>query len=260
MVVRDDLVQAAVGEAEQRGQDVADVPLTAIAAAAGISRSTLLRRLGGSRRALDEAVRAAGVDPGGRPPVRERALAAAASLIAERGLSAITLDAVADAAQCSLPSLHTTFGGRDGLLTAIFERYGPILDVERLMADRPATLEETVREVYKILVAAFQREPRVIPALFADLLGRPDGPARRVLELNFPRILGSVGAWLMDEVRAGRIRPLPLPVLAQMLIAPLVLHLLSRPALAQVLELPSVEEVCEGFAGAYLRGVEVNPA
>jgi AcrR family transcriptional regulator len=185
---------------------------------------------------------------------------AAAGLIAERGLSAVTLDAVADAAECSLPSLHTTFGGRDGLLKAIFERYGPILDVERLMADRPDSLEETVRELYKIVVAAFQREPRVFPALFADLLGRPDGPARRVLELNFPRILGTVGAWLMGEVRAGRIRPLPLPVLAQMLIAPVVLHLLSRPALEQVIELPSVEEVCEGFAGAYLRGVEVNPA
>jgi hypothetical protein len=128
------------------------------------------------------------------------------------------------------------------------------------MADRPDTLEETVREVYKILVAAFQREPRVLPALFADLLGRRDGPARRVLELNFPRILGSVGRWLMDEVRAGRMRPLPLPVLAQMLVGPLVLHMLSRPALEQVIDLPGLEEICESFAGAYLRGVEVNPA
>jgi hypothetical protein len=32
-----------------------------------MSRSTLLRRLGDSRAALDEAVRAAGVDPGGQP-------------------------------------------------------------------------------------------------------------------------------------------------------------------------------------------------
>ncbi|NDZ83545.1 TetR/AcrR family transcriptional regulator, partial [Streptomyces sp. SID10853] len=67
-----DLVAAALIAAEERGRDVADVPLAAIATAAGVSRSTLLRRLGGSRGALDEAVRRAGVDPGGRQPVRER--------------------------------------------------------------------------------------------------------------------------------------------------------------------------------------------
>jgi hypothetical protein len=56
---------AAICAARQRGEDVADVPLIALAEATGVSRSTLLRRIGGSRRALDDAVRAAGVDPGG---------------------------------------------------------------------------------------------------------------------------------------------------------------------------------------------------
>ena len=51
-----ELVSAAIGEAERRGEEVADVPLSALASAAGISRSTLLRRIGGSRRVLDEAV------------------------------------------------------------------------------------------------------------------------------------------------------------------------------------------------------------
>jgi hypothetical protein len=51
-----ELVSAAIAEAERRGEEVADVPLSALASAAGISRSTLLRRIGGSRRALDDAV------------------------------------------------------------------------------------------------------------------------------------------------------------------------------------------------------------
>ena len=45
------------------GKDVADVPLAMIAQAVGMSRSTLVRRLNGSRQALDEAVRAAGSTP-----------------------------------------------------------------------------------------------------------------------------------------------------------------------------------------------------
>ena len=43
--------------AERLGRDVADVPIAVIAHALGVSRSTLLRRLGGSRGPLDDAVR-----------------------------------------------------------------------------------------------------------------------------------------------------------------------------------------------------------
>lgn len=257
-----DLVNAAIDAAKRRGQDVADVPLTALASAAGISRSTLLRRIGGSRRALDDAVRAAGVDPGGRPPVRERAVEAGAQLISEQGLAAATLEAVAQAAGCSLHSLYATFSGRDGLLAAIYERYSPILDLERLTAEPPASLEETVRGVYHAIVTSFSQEPRVAPAMLADLFSRPDGPGGRIFQQYFPRLLDSVGVWLTAEVRAGRIRSLPLPLLLQQMIGPLAVHMLLRPALTRELgrDLPSVEETCAVFADAFLRAVAVSEA
>src|SRR5687767_14674423 len=121
----DVIVRAATDEATESGRDVADVSLDAVARRAGISRATLYRRIG-SRRALDDAVRASGVDPGGRPDVRARATAAAADLIEEGGLAALTLEAVAARADCSLPALYGTFGGRDGLLRETFERFSPL--------------------------------------------------------------------------------------------------------------------------------------
>jgi AcrR family transcriptional regulator len=253
-----ELVDAAVSAARRRGVGVAELPVGAIATAAGMSRSTLLRRLGGTRAPLDEAVRAAGVDPGGRPPVRDRAVEAAARLIGERGLGAVTLDAVATAAGCSLPSLHAAFEGRDGLLTAVFERYSPVLDLEALAADPPARIEDTVRAVYRALLAAFGRQPRILPALVADMLSRPDGPAARLLAANFPRMLGSVDALLSAEVRAGRLRPLPYPLLAQLLVGPLALHMITRPIVAAVpagRPAPPVAETCELLADAFLRAV-----
>lgn len=252
-----DLVAAALAAAKERGRDVADVPLTVIAAAAGVSRSTLLRRLGGSRGVLDEAVRRAGVDPGGRRPVRERAIEAAARLVAERGLGAMTLDAVAERAECSLPSLHTVFDGRDGLLGAVYEVYGPLPDLEALAADPPERLEDTVRVLCQAVVTAFDREPRVLPAIFADLFSRPDGPAARAMGAYLPRLFDSLGRLLLPHVEAGRMRPLPLPVLVQLLLGPMVTHILLRPVLEPVrgIDLPPVDEVCELFTEAYLRAV-----
>src|ERR687893_178492 len=102
----DPIVEAAVGAAEEAGVAVADLPLDAIARQAGVSRTTLFRRIG-TRQRLEAAIRAAGVDPGVRPAVRERAVAAAAAIVRERGFAALTLEGVAAAAGCSLPALHS---------------------------------------------------------------------------------------------------------------------------------------------------------
>ncbi len=251
------LVSAALAAARERKQDVAEVPLTAIAAAAGISRSTLLRRLGGTRAALDAAVRDSGVDPGGRPPVRERAIAAAAELITEQGLGAMTLDAVAAAADCALPSVHNVFGGRDGLLASVFDHYGPLPDLEALAADPPPDLAGLVREIHRLVIAKFGQHPRVLPAIMADLFGRPAGPGSRVMQAHLPRLTVSLRTLLMAHVHAGRLRALPFPLIVQLLLGPITTHVLLRPSLEGALgpEMPSLEETSEVFTEAFLRAV-----
>lgn len=231
------------------------MPVIAIAKEAGVSRSTLIRRLGGSRAALDEAVRAAGHDPGGQAPVRLRALDAAAEVISTMGLAALTLEAVADGAQCSLPSLYLSFGGRDELLRAVFERHSPLLDIEDFFATVPGDLRTTVRQFYRLFAEAFSREPRVAPALLADALARPNSPAiRNLMQTTFPRVLGSIGGWLNREVDAGRIRDIPMPLLIQQLLAPVAIHMLLRPAMPQPpgFALPDIDSVCHTFTETFL--------
>ena len=260
--VGDDLVQAALRAARNLGKDVADVPVIAIAREAGISRSTLVRRIGGSRSALDEAVRAAGVDPGGQAPVRTRALDAAAELISASGLAAANMDAIADRASCSVHSLYAVFGTRDDLLRAVFEAHSPLLDIEDFFDGDHGDLPTTVRRLYGMVAHILDREPRVTPALLAEILARPDSPAlRNLFAHNAPRLLAALGGWLSREVQAGRLRDLPLPLLTQQLMAPLVLHMLVRPAMPQIpgIELPDLDAVCDTFTDAFLRAVATTP-
>lgn len=255
-----DLVATAVEVARERGTDVADIPLTALAAAAGVSRSTLLRRIGGSRRGLDAAVRAAGIDPGGRPPVRERAVEEGAQLISDAGLGALTLDAVAERADCSVHSLYAAFGGRDGLLAAIYERFSPLADLQDIVLDPAGTLHETVTDVLRAILVTFGREPQVTPAVLADAFARSDGPGGVLLERYFPRLAGTLGGWFDAQVRAGRVRPLPVPLLLQQLFAPIVVHILMRPVLVKTVgvNFASLDDICVIFADNFVRAVEVR--
>ncbi|MFC8453460.1 TetR family transcriptional regulator [Kitasatospora sp. NPDC057223] len=256
------IVEATLRAADARGVSAADVTLRDVAQEAGISRSTLLRRLGGTRQALDEALRAAGVEPGGRKPVRERAIEATGALISRQGLGTVTFERVAAAAECSVPSLYVTFGGRDELLRAVFERYSPLVDVETFLAAPHGDLEDTVRRLYRLLVDALKREPRVLPALLAEVFARPaDENVQLVFQNVTPRLLAGIGQWLAAEAAAGRVRDLPPLLITQQMTSPIFLHFLLRPVTGGFAgaDLPSEDEAIETFTRAFLRAVALPP-
>lgn len=256
--VAPELIEAAVRAAEALKRDIAEVPVSAIAAEARISRSTLVRRLGGSRGTLDAAVRAAGINPGGRPPVRVRAVAAAATLISENGLAATTLEAIAERAECSVFSLHAAYGGRDELLRAVFDQYSPIRAIEEYLAQRQGDLRNTVHGFYRTVAEALNREPRVTPAVFAEVFSRPASAAVQSLaRYAVPRMLGTLGGWFDAEIRSGCIRDQPTLVLTQQLLGPIVIHMLMRPAFPDVPQftLPDIDDVCEALADNFIRAV-----
>ncbi|MDX6739525.1 TetR/AcrR family transcriptional regulator [Actinocorallia sp. A-T 12471] len=253
-----EIVQATLRAAQARGVPVADVPLRDIAQEAGISRSTLVRRLGGNRQALDEALRAAGVEVGGRKPVRERAIEVTGALISAEGLGRVTFERVAAAAECSVPALYAVFAGRDDLLRAVFDRYSPIVEVETFLAGSHEEFAETVHRVTRLMADALEREPRVLPSLLAEVFTRPgDADIAVLFESLTPRLLAGLGAWLAAEAEAGRVRDLPPLLLTQLMTAPLLLHLLLRPVAERsaAAALPGRDETIRTFAEAFLRAV-----
>jgi hypothetical protein len=168
-----------------------------------------------------------------------------------------------------VPALHSQLGGREGLLAALFERFSPVPRIEHVLAHAPASLEAGVRAIYGVAFDAATAQPGLLQALLADALARPGGPTGRYLAEDYlPRVFGSVGRWLAGEVAAGRCRPLPLPLLLQLLVGPLLLHATTRNLVEHVAgSVPARDEVIETLTGAFCRavtmpesGTDVDPA
>jgi AcrR family transcriptional regulator len=249
------IVQAAMAEAEATGTPVAELSLDRIARRAGLSRSTIYRRVR-TRRALDDAVREAGGDPGSRIRVRERAITAATELIVADGVAALTVEAVTRRVGCAATSVYAAFGDREGLLAAVFDRHAPLPVVEDLLtADpRPFTdFESGVRGIYTAVFDSVADDTEVLQALFAEILAKPNGIGTQFFrERILPRITSTVGAWLTEQVHAGRCADLPLSLLIPLLIAPISVHLLARPRLIAAGQVvPDRHTVIEAMTSAF---------
>ena len=251
-----DLVTAAIAEAEEGGMPIAEVPLARIARRAGVSRSTLFRRIH-DRDALEAAVREAGVDPGHRPTVRERAIDAAVELIVRGGVGTLTVEEVARRAGCAIASLYSQFDGRDGLLVAVLERHAPLPAVERVLRDRPAGFEDTVRLVYTTFFDALTADLGAVEALLAEALARPDGPVMDLAgRLLLPRITTTVGRWLGGAIETGQCRDVQISMLLPLFVAPLGAHVVARKRLlAAGAPVPERETVIETMTAAFCRAV-----
>ena len=225
------VVAAAMAEASETGTPVAELSLDQIARRAGMSRSTIYRRVR-NRQALDEAVRRAGGDPGTRVGVRERAIAAATELIIADGVAALTVDGVARQVGCAATSVYTAFGDREGLLAAVFERHAPLPVVEELLSADPqrfTDFESGVRAIYTAVFDTVADDTAVLQALFAEVLAKPNGIGSQLFrDRILPRITSTIGAWLQEQIRAGHCADVPLSLLIPLLISPISVHLLAR--------------------------------
>ncbi|MDT7798935.1 MAG: hypothetical protein QOI78_2368 [Actinomycetota bacterium] len=101
---------------------------------------------------------------------RERYLDAALSVLFDRGVTALTVRGVAEAAGASTISVYTRFGGRSGLLDALYER---TFDALRGMLDTlPPESPDGVADLLD-LAMAYRLFARESPARYALMFERP---------------------------------------------------------------------------------------
>lgn len=228
----------------------ADAPsMDEIAVAAGVSRAALYD-LFGSRGAILEAL---GLE---QPPSWEdRIVAAAAELLAERGLNGLSFDQVAARTGASRATVYRLFPGKAALFQAIVRRYLPAdeaLATLETMRTRPPA--EVMPALAAVLAEAGSVRIGVLRSVLFEVTGREDGTEEVAAEAL--RNMEVITRYLADRMAAGQLRTMHPLLAAQGFLGPLVLHVVSRPLTEDhgLIDV-SLDEAVAEFTDAWLRAM-----
>jgi AcrR family transcriptional regulator len=251
--------------AERSSEPIATMSMEQIAAQLGMTRMTLYRRAG-SRREIVDALAAAGIDVQREPQVRERVIEAVAALLRDRPIGDITLEAIAEEARCSLPAIYDQFGNRQGVLRATFERYSPLVTVERLVSGGAMSgepdLERDVRQLYGAIFDQVAPRWPILRAFVAEVLRDPESEVGQLFqEWYAPRAMEAMMPVLIRHIEHGSFRPLPAPLIAQMFVGPFMMHIATRNRLMVALggNVPDRDATIDAFTGMFCRAVMADP-
>jgi len=222
-----------------------------IVAEAGVSRASFYRSFASRGELFAEL--AAGPEPDRRAVVLE----AAAQLLARDGLAGLSMDELALVAGVSRAWLYRLYPGKAALFAELVQVFSPLQVVvdttDRLRGEPPeVALPELAVSVWK---AISEHVGVVRPLLFEAVKLGPD-VRETVLGEVAPRMLGAIGGYLMEQMQAGRLRPMH-PVLAvQSFVGPIIFHVLLTPVLSEGLGIElDTEAAVREFALNFVRGM-----
>lgn len=168
----DDAARIVAAAQRIRIREGAGFALTQLARPAGMSRATLYRRLAADTvlAAEVERIRSEGVQS-----PKELFLRAATTLLTERGLSELTMEAVAESAGLSIATLYRTFADRETLVREVLRTSLPAEPLRNVLLS-----EGTMEEVLVLFVEALLRRLQDHPHVLRFLLLRTSQDAREM--------------------------------------------------------------------------------
>lgn len=207
-------------------------PIERITQRAGISRATFYRHFG-SRRALLESVLH---EP--RPDARTRIMVAAQEMLVRSSLADLAVDDLARAADVSRGTLYRIFPGKAALLQGLIETYSPFDSVRAIVIEHGTDPPSVVLPlVARAVVGVAGERLGLLRAVFLEVTSGSE-TALTGMRPVFTSTLAVLAEYLARQMSLGRIRPMHPVVALQAFVGPIFFHLLTRPALERMADLP----------------------
>jgi AcrR family transcriptional regulator len=162
-------------------------------------------------------------------------------MVGAQGLTALSMDDLAERAEVSRATLYRVFPGKSALLTGLIESYSPLEPVSRVLQAKAleppeVLMPELARTAYRAVYGAGENRAGLVRALFFEVGGlRPETEEAATGAIT--RVVGLLVAYLVTHMAAGRLRRMH-PLLAlQSFVGPILFHILTRPLAERVLRL-----------------------
>ena len=250
---REQVLARARGVLEKEGKPT----VAQFARAAGVSRASFYR-LFKSREALLDALEVAP-----EPGTKERILDAALVEVGAHGLSALSMDDLADRARVSRATLYRLFPGKAALFTGLIYAFSPAEPVIQLltaMQGEPpeVVLPELARTVYRRIYGGGENRVGLLRALLFEVSGlAPDTEeaAREVLV----NLVGALGMYMASQMAEGKLRHMHPMLALQSFVGPIFFHLITRPVLERMVGLDiGGEQAVTELAETWLRAMSTK--
>ncbi len=220
-----------------------------LAAAAGVSVRTLYR----AYRSREGLLRELDREPA--RTARERVMEAALELVGRRGLAALSMDELADAAGVSRATLYRIFPGKPALFQAVVQSFSPWIPLAQVITtatDRSP--EHVIPELAQALLRVLAGRTGLLMRMVSELADEASGDTQGV-QAAIGRELGTVIGYLDEQMAAGSLRRLDPGLAFQLLAGPIVAHLLTRPlAVNRGIVMPP-EQAVDHLTKAWLRAM-----
>ena len=226
----------------------AAAPVAVIADRAGVSRATFYRHFG-SRQSLLESVQLEA-----RPDARTRILAAAKDMLISTSLDGLSMEELARAAGVSRGTLYRLVPGKTPLLAALIHAYSPFEAVRSIVTEhRDDPPEVVLPAIGRAIVGVAGERLGLMRAVFQEITAGGSGPEG--MGPLFAQTLGLLADYLARQMAAGTVRPMH-PILAlQAIIGPIFFHLMTRPIIEGIVELPAPEAAVDELVATALEGL-----